>query len=208
MGTAGNDYHFMTHWRVEGDVREVADVLNDPLALPRWWPAVYLGVWEQEPARADGTGRVIALYTKGWLPYTLRWRFRVTESRYPNGFRLEAEGDFVGRGIWTLERDGAWVDVTYDWKIDAEKPLLKYGSFVMKPIFSWNHRWAMARGEESLRLELARRRAATPEERGRVPAPPGPTSTEGMAMASGAAATLVAWALVALARAIGRARRP
>jgi hypothetical protein len=33
----------------------------------------------------------------------------------------------------------------------------------------------MAKGEESLRLELARRRAQTPEERARIPAPPGPT---------------------------------
>lgn len=205
---ASNDYHFITHWRVQADVREVADILNDPLGLPRWWPAVNLGVWELEPARADGAGRVIALYTKGWLPYTLRWQFRVTEDHYPNGFRIEAQGDFVGRGIWTLEQDGVWVDVTYDWKIDAEKPLLKYGSFIMKPIFSRNHRWAMARGEESLKLELARRHAATPEERGHVPPPPGPTSTEGMALAFGAGATLFLWALVALVRALLRPASP
>jgi hypothetical protein len=33
----------------------------------------------------------------------------------------------------------------------------------------------MDRGEESLRLELARRHAATAEERARIPAPPPPT---------------------------------
>jgi hypothetical protein len=46
----------------------------------------------------------------------------------------------------------------------------------MKPIFGANHRWAMAQGEASLKLELARRHAATAEERAQVPAPPGPTS--------------------------------
>jgi len=41
--------------------------------------------------------------------------------------------------------------------------------------FEANHRWAMARGEESLELELRRRRAGTAAERDSVPAPPGPT---------------------------------
>ncbi len=204
---ASNDYHFITHWRVEGDVREVADILNDPLSLARWWPSVYLDVWEQEHARSDGTGRVIGLYTKGWLPYTLRWQFHVSENRYPNGFRIEARGDFVGRGIWTLAQDGAWVDVTYDWKIDAEKPLLRNFSFVMKPIFSWNHRWAMARGEESLRLELARRRAATSAERDRVPLPPGPTPTESTALVLASGAALTVGTLIALVRARSRRSR-
>ena len=88
---------------------------------------------------------------------------------------MEAWGDFVGRGIWTFGQDGEWVDITYDWKIRADKPLLKYLSFLMKPLFGANHQWAMRQGEESLKLELMRRHAATPEERARIPPPPGPT---------------------------------
>jgi len=37
------------------------------------------------------------------------------------------------------------------------------------------HRWAMAKGEESLKLELARRHAANQEEFALIPAPPPPT---------------------------------
>ena len=120
-------------------------------------------------------GRVIELYTKGWLPYTLRWRFTISESRGARGFSLVAEGDFVGTGVWTLAQEGEVVDVQYDWRIRADKPLLRYGTLVMRPIFSANHRWAMARGEESLKLELLRRHAKTESERQAVPAPPGPT---------------------------------
>jgi hypothetical protein len=173
---ATNDYHFNTHWRVEAAIEEVAEILSNGVDLVRWWPSVYLNAEELEPGDAEGVGRVISLYPKGWLPYTLRWQFRVTESRFPHGFTLEAWGDFDRRGIWTLEQDGPWVDVTYDWKIRAEKPLLRYFSLIMKPIFGANHRWAMAQGEASLKLELARRHAATAEERAQVPAPPGPTS--------------------------------
>ncbi len=35
------------------------------------------------------------------------------------------------------------MNITYDWKIRAEKPLLRYLSLLMKPIFSANHRWAI-----------------------------------------------------------------
>jgi hypothetical protein len=171
----GNAYDFITLWRVKAALAEVNDIIGNAPDLPRWWPSVYLEVKELEKGDERGVGRVVDLYTKGWLPYTLRWRFRVTESRYPYGFTLEAWGDFVGRGVWTFEPDGEHVNITYAWKIRADKPLLRYGSFSMKPIFSANHRWAMQKGLESLQVELARRRAATAEEQARVPAPPAPT---------------------------------
>jgi hypothetical protein len=170
-----NDYHFITHWRAPGTCEEISRLLGDGPDLVRWWPSVYLDVIELEPGGPDGLGKVISLYTKGWLPYTLRWQFRVSEERHPHGFTLDAWGDFVGRGIWTFAQEGDVCHITYDWKIAAEKPLLRDYSFIMKPIFSANHQWAMRMGEISLNLELARRRAAGPADLARIPAPPGPT---------------------------------
>jgi Polyketide cyclase / dehydrase and lipid transport len=172
---AGNDFRFVTHWRVRGDVEEIYDVLADGPDLARWWPSVYLDVQELEHGGPDAVGRVIRLYTKGWLPYTLRWQFRITENNRPHGFALEAWGDFDGRGIWTFTQEGDYVDIAYDWAIAAEKPLLRRLSFLMKPVFAANHRWAMAQGEKSLKLELARRRAGSEAERAAVPPPPGAT---------------------------------
>ena len=186
-----NEYHFISHWRVEGTCGEVADVLGEPLALPRWWPSVYLDVWELRPPInnvGSGVGRRVKLHTKGWLPYTLRWQFEVVESRYPHGFTIVATGDFDGRGIWTFEQDGAFVNVTYDWRLRAEKPLLRNLSFLLKPLFEANHRWAMARGEESLTLELARRRAASDAARAEIPGPPGPMTYAAVGLIAGAAA--------------------
>ena len=157
---SANAYHFVTRWRVESTLKEVSEVLGNARDLTRWWPSVYIAVNELEPGGEDGVGRVVELHTKGWLPYTLHWFFRVTESRRPHGFSIEAWGDFEGRGVWTFEQDGAAVNILYNWRIRAEKPLLRYLSFLLKPIFSANHRWAMARGEESLRAELARRAGA------------------------------------------------
>ncbi|HEY0604734.1 MAG TPA: SRPBCC family protein [Herpetosiphonaceae bacterium] len=171
-----NDYHFITHWRIHGTLKEVVDIITDGDHLAQWWPSVYLNVKETAPGDERGLGKEIELYTKGWLPYTLRWDFRVAEIG-DKSFTLEASGDFNGRGIWTFEQSGPWVDVTYDWKIRANKPLLRRLSFLLKPIFSANHHWAMEMGEKSLNLELARRRATTDEERSRIPPPPAPTTT-------------------------------
>lgn len=182
-----NEYQFLSQWRVEGTVGEVADILGDPLSLTRWWPSVYLDVWEVRPADARGIGRRVKLHTKGWLPYTIRWEFEVTESHYPNGFTIVANGDFDGRGVWTFTQDGAFVDIFYDWRIRAEKPLLKNLSFVLRPIFEANHRWAMAQGEESLKLELARRRLSSDAARAQVPPPPPPTTFAGIGLIAGAA---------------------
>jgi hypothetical protein len=169
-----NEYHFITSWRVPSTVEEISDIIGNAPDLVRWWPSVYLEVKELARGDARGEGKVVELFTTGWLPYTLRWRFTVIASCPPHGFALEATGDFVGRGIWRFEQDGEWVQVTYDWKVRADKPLLRYLSFLMKPIFSANHQWAMRKGEESLRLELARRHARSAEERKRIPPPPQP----------------------------------
>ena len=170
-----NAYHFVTQWRLQGTVEEVGAIIADANGLSRWWPAVYLDVQVLDVGDANGVGAVIRLYTKGWLPYTLRWQFQVTEVEHLRRLVIRAEGDFVGRGIWTFAQDGDWVNVTYDWQIEAQKPLLRRLSFLFKPLFAANHEWAMRMGEESIRLELARRRASTATERARIPPPPAPT---------------------------------
>src|SRR6185503_13476392 len=170
-----NDYHFIDRWRVAGDVKEVADILEDAQSLPRWWGSVYFEVEELEPGGEHGIGKLIRLRAGGWLPYTLRINFRTTESRYPNGFSLDATGDLEGRGIWTFAQDGRFVDVTYDWTIRANKPIVERLSFLVKPIFRSNHNWTMNRGEESLKLELLRRRAKSESERKSIPAAPRPS---------------------------------
>ena len=170
-----NDYHFVDCWRVEGDIKEVADILEDALSLPRWWGSVYFEVKEIEPGGEHGIGKLISLRAGGWLPYTLRIDFLTVESRYPYGFSMDATGDLEGKGIWTFEPDGPFVNVTYDWTIRANKPIIEKLSFLLKPIFRSNHTWTMKRGGESLRLELMRRRAKTTEEASAVPAPPAPS---------------------------------
>lgn len=151
-------YHLVTTWRVPAAVREVAEILAGPERLPDWWPSAYHDACEVAAGDATGVGREVALWTKGWLPYTPRWRLRVTEVDPRGRVGLDA-GDFAGRGEWTLWQEGPVEVACSDWRVEARKPGLRALDWLLRPVFAANHGWAMRQGEESLRLELRRRRA-------------------------------------------------
>jgi hypothetical protein len=152
---ATNEYHFITNWIVTGNQEEVYEILADAKGMERWWSGAYQKVEVLEKGDGDGVGQVVQLHTKGQVP---DWSYRVTSAKRPNGFSLQAFGDFVGHGEWTLTQRGDEVEVTYDWRVSAEKPLLRKLSWLMKPMFSANHRRTMAQGEQGLRNELTQRK--------------------------------------------------
>lgn len=170
---ATNDYHFITEWRVKASPAEVFDILKDAEALVDWWPSVYLEV-KRLTETDDPLETTYELWTKGYLPYTLKWSFKPTEYSFPKRIALTAYGDFKGEGVWTFNEDGEYTNIIYDWKITADKPILKKLSFMLKPLFASNHKWAMAQGLKSLEIELQRRKLKTVEERSNIPLPPLP----------------------------------
>ncbi|MEA2583292.1 MAG: hypothetical protein QOF33_1377, partial [Thermomicrobiales bacterium] len=54
---------------------------------------------------------------------------------------IETCGDFAGRGVETFVQDGPLVDIHFDYRVAADKPLLRYLSPLLKPNFAFNHRW-------------------------------------------------------------------
>ncbi len=160
MPTPAHAFHLRSAWRLTADLAEVDAVLADVEGFPRWWPEVYLGVEVLEPGGPDGIGRRVRVLTRGILPYRLRWTGTLVEADRPHGFAIAATGDLVGRGVWRLSQEGSVTTARYDWRVSAEKPLLRRLSPLLAPLFAWNHRWAMARGEAGIRREIARRRSA------------------------------------------------
>jgi len=160
---AGDHYDFLTKWRFDGaTITEVADILEDTASLPRWWPQLFRKVTIVKPGGAHRLGEVAHCECRARLPYTLRFTYTCTDVRYPYGSTIESTGDLVGRGVWRLEQRAGGVDVEYSWRVLLEKPLLRLLSPVFRPLLAGNHEWSMQRGEEGLRAELTRRRAAGP----------------------------------------------
>ena len=151
-----NDYHFITRWRVQGRWPKCTRFLAIRLQPVRWWPAVYLDVKQTHPGDAQASAR--SACTQRLVSHTLRRLGICLPLRaVPTAF-LDARGDFVGQGVWTFTRDGEFVDIVYDWRVVADNRSCARSRSPWKPIFAKNHEWAMRMGEQSLRLELARRK--------------------------------------------------
>ena len=167
---SSDSYSFISKWQVNASPAEVYDIISDSQELSRWWPAVYLDVAELKPGTENGEGKMIALYTKGYLPYSLKWQFEVKKVIKGETIEIEASGNLIGSGKWVFEAKEGGTALTYYWNIKTNKPLLNYFSWLLKPAFESNHEWAMRKGLESLLLEIRRRKGEM-----NVPLPPGPT---------------------------------
>lgn len=155
-----NEYQFLTEWDVTAPREVIYNILREGKDYPVWWPDVYLDARYEPSGHADGIGDRVHLLTKGWLPYKLRWTAEAVRNEFPQEIEIRATGDFVGRGIWHLAPRGPHneaTQVTFDWRLRADKPLLRWLSPLLKPLFKWNHRWAMHTGLTRLRIEAQRR---------------------------------------------------
>jgi uncharacterized protein YndB with AHSA1/START domain len=135
-------YLFVDEWDVAAPAEPIFDALADARTYPEWWGAVYL------EAEADGppeVGRVSRQYFHGRLPYKLRTTSEIVALERPRRIEAKVEGDLSGLGVWTLTpRDGG-THVRFDWRVNADRPLLRYLTPVLRPLFRWNHNWAIAR---------------------------------------------------------------
>ncbi len=87
---------------------------------------------------------------KGQLPYHLKTRSKIVRLERPNGFEVEVVGDLTGKGVWTLTPKDGKVHVHFDWRVIADRPLLRYLTPVLRPLFRWNHNWSIKRAIEGL----------------------------------------------------------
>jgi hypothetical protein len=179
---ARNDYHFVTRWLVDGTTDEVAEVFRDAASFVRWFPAVFLEAAILEPGDDGEVGKVVAVRVKGWMPHSLRFTYRVAAADYPRSFTLDVWGDFNGRLVCRAVPHGERLAIYFDWRVRVTKPFVQYLSLPLRRCFAGNHRWVVARGEESLNLELRRRRGETGET-DVLPVPPEPTFPHGPVLA-------------------------
>jgi hypothetical protein len=105
-----------------------------------WWTPTYKEVESDGPPEV---GRKSHQKFGGSLPYKLKTASTIVRMEPPHEFEVDVVGDLRGRGVWTLTpRDGK-VHVRFDWRVFADRPLLRYLTPVLRPIFRWNHNVAI-----------------------------------------------------------------
>ncbi len=134
------EYVFIDEWDVDAPQERVFDALADARTYPEWWKGIY------KECEADGppeVGRVSRQRFGAKLPYTLSTSSKIVAMDRPNRFEIDVEGDLRGHGTWTLTpRDGK-VHVRFDWRVFADRPLVRHLTPVLRLVFRWNHNQAI-----------------------------------------------------------------
>ncbi len=159
---ATRDYVFLDEWSVDAPIEAVHEALADGRTYPQWWRPVYIEVESEGP---PAVGKVSRQHFKGRLPYHLHTRSTIVRLEPPRIIEADVDGDLRGRGLWTLTPAGNGTHVRFDWRVSADRPLLRVLTPALRPLLRWNHAWAIARAREGLEPYARARGAAKVETR-------------------------------------------
>jgi len=142
------DYHFVTHWKVKGPIQVVYNILKNGPGYAQWWKPAYV--------RSDESGpQKVTSLVRAKLPYTLTFTTELIRENFPHDFEIKATGELVGTGLWKFRQEDAETLVDFYWDVQVAKPLVRWLSLFLKPLFKWNHDWVMTMGEKGLQEEIS-----------------------------------------------------
>jgi uncharacterized protein YndB with AHSA1/START domain/quercetin dioxygenase-like cupin family protein len=142
------EYEFVDEWDVHAPREAVFEALADARSYPDWWRPVYIDV--QSSGDGPRVGSVSHQHFKGRLPYHLHTRSQIVRLESPSLIEGEVDGDLRGTGIWTLTEAPGGTHVRFDWRVHADRRLLRMLTPVLRRALRWNHNWAIARAQEGL----------------------------------------------------------
>jgi hypothetical protein len=148
------EYRFVDEWFVPLPIDRAYEILGEPLQYPSWWPEAFPAA--EGDAGPPEAGKQVSVLSRGFLPYGLRWTLTTTVAERPTRIEARMTGDFVGTSTWTLTEQEGGTRAVLDFRPSVAKPLVRYLTPLLRPLFRANHAWAMRRGQEAI-LELAKR---------------------------------------------------
>jgi uncharacterized protein YndB with AHSA1/START domain len=141
-------YRFLDRWHVPAPIDRVYETIGDVTGYERWWTDFVIEVTgdEGEPR----AGKRNELVVKAYLPYRVHFGLEVLEAEPPHRIASRISGDFDGTGEWRLTETADGAEAVLDWRPQVNKPLIRYLTPVLRPLFRSNHAWAMRRGERQI----------------------------------------------------------
>lgn len=145
----GEPFLVRTIWQLDHPVDELRVVLRDPLAITQWWAPVFLHAETVDEGDSERAGYAMRCFTKGFLPHSFQFVARIANVDQDR-LVIETEGDFDGVGTIALASTGPGTEAEVTWSVSVTQPYLRPFLKVFKPVFVWNHRWAMRQGQKGL----------------------------------------------------------
>ncbi len=148
-----------SEWEVEAPVSEVRAIVEEPLLIKDWWPAVFMDVQEINAGLESGDGYTVKCFTKGFLPHSFQFVATI-KSLTSDKLIIVTQGDFEGKGTIEIAEKSNVTSVNVEWQVSVHQPYIKSLLRILKPIFVWNHLWAMRQGRIGLEKFLRQRQQA------------------------------------------------
>jgi hypothetical protein len=128
----GAEYVFVDEWDVDAQ-------RTPPSGLWPTQPPIPTGgdpsTWRSRATVRQNRRAFPSSTSRGGFPYTLRTRSEIVSYEPPDTFEVKVVGDLKGRGVWPLTpRDGV-IHVHFDRRVIADRPLLRYLTPVLRPLF-------------------------------------------------------------------------
>ena len=153
MAAAPASYSFKTVWNIPAPVHEVWDVISHPLQWPSWWKGVE-EVTELRPGDAESIGSISSYTWKSFLPYRLTFNIELVAQEKYRYLKGTASGELQGSGEWYFASSEHGTVLTCIWNVSTRKPWMNRLSFLLRPIFAYNHSIVMNWGEKCLKKKL------------------------------------------------------
>jgi hypothetical protein len=152
---ATNYYVFVDKFVAPCDVETAYQYIKQIEDYPRWWGKVYKKIVKLKDAPPDTPGAKHLVTFGGFLPYTLTIESEVTHIERLRRIEFDASGDLEGKGVWQFKPVAGGTEITFDWRVAANKPVIRAFSFLLKPLFKANHAYCVRKANEGIRKDLA-----------------------------------------------------
>ncbi len=149
-------FSFETTWHVPHDLETVWNCIGMVAHYPTWWP----GMKEVEVLHGNelpiAVGNAFHFIVASPL-YQLSYTTTVTDYRIGSSIVVRADGDLVGRGVWTFEEKLEETVATFVWEVELTPSLLHTVSLFppIRVIMRFFHARLMRAGERGLVKLLA-----------------------------------------------------
>lgn len=143
-------FFLTTVWTIPAPIEKVWLCLLDTENWCNWWHYV-VKVEETEIGDLSGLNNSRRYLWRTCLPYSLMLNLRVTELHAYQLVSVEVTGDLYGQGCCRLfPVMHSITQIEFNWNVSTCKPWMNHFSWLLRPIFTWNHARVMQNGEQSL----------------------------------------------------------
>lgn len=133
-------YHFLSEYRVAGDVDRVWAALEDVPSWPQWWSWVKKVELVRAATDDTGLGAIYRYSVRTPTGYGFVYQTENVAVEPRRRIDVLSSGEIVGRGRLAIEpRADGDIDLWFAWLVETPKRWMTALAPIARPVFTWNH---------------------------------------------------------------------